>query len=314
MQQLFCISSINSDSSVKNVQLLRQIIPQSLVSRESYRPFRFYENVGSTFINPLNYYIITPHYLILLKKDLSVAYIQQNTNLIDVYSDHFKALMEHCEPLVFLAASVADLFDISNSLVDPNGNLYLMSQPCFGRYYTPEIIHKYYKAENSPMTTMAEAAMQHASLLQTVEKNFCTVFSEKGLQYFIETGIVAELPPEYISAAEVKDRIYLLTRLRNDIADGKVTGLIARPSLLRLPDYLTLSMDSNGNAYFDTTSTFPRGAFYCNIHISEKSICQAFRDFFTSLSGSHLVYSKEETLRMLDEGLRKLSGKSPLPG
>ncbi len=198
---------------------------------------------------------------------------------------------------------------MANTTIDPNGYLYLMTQPCFGRYYTPEIIGKYFQVQNCPIPHMFDAAVQHFARFRMIEKNFCTVFSEKGLQHFIETGIVTEMPPEYIPPAEVNDRIYLLSQLRKDIADGTITGLIVCPSYLQLPDYLSMNIDSNGSPHFDTTSAFPGGAFYCNIHISEKSICQAFKDFFTSLPGSQMVYSQADTLRILDEGISRLSSK-----
>ncbi|MCD8379616.1 MAG: helix-turn-helix domain-containing protein [Lachnospiraceae bacterium] len=314
VEQLFSISTINSDNCAKNVQLLRQIIPLSLISRDSYRPYHFHENAGSSFISPLNYYIITPHYLILLRQDQTVAYVQESEYLIDVYSEHFRSLTEHCEPLVFCAANLSEVLSRSNSMIDLKGNLYLTSQPCFGHYYTSEIISKYFQVQNCPIPGIFEESVKHFSLLQKTEKNFCTVFSEKGLQYFIETGIVTEMPAQYIPPADVKDRLYLLSRLRDDIAEEKVTGLIARPSSLRLPEYLTLTVDSDGNAYFDTTSDFPFGACYCNIHISEKSICQVFKDFFASLQGSQMVYSREDTLRMLDEGIQRLNNKDSSQG
>ncbi len=306
VEQLFCISSIGS-SRAENIGLLKQVIPMSLVSLDAYSSFHFYESAGSVAINPLNYYIITPHYLILLGRDQSAAQIQKDGQIIGIYSDHFKSLIEHCDPLVIRGQNLEELFDSANATIDPNGYFYLMAQPCFGRYYTADIISKYFQVQNCPIPGIFETAVQHFALLQETDKNFCTVFSEKGLQHFIDTGIVEEMPPEYIPPAEVKDRVYLLSRLRSDIAEEKLTGLIARPSLLKVPDYLSMSIDSEGNPCFGTTTAFPRGAYYCNIHISEEAICQAFKDFCQSLPGSQMVYSKEETLRMLDEGIRKLS-------
>lgn len=314
VEQLLSISAVRGDNGAQNVQLLKQLIPLSLISRGLYRSFHFHESAGSSFINPLNYYIITPHYLILLKQDQSVAYIQQNEALIAVYAEHFRTLIERCNPLVSYGQNIAELFDMANTTIDSDGYLYMMSQPCFGRYYTPEIIGRYFQVQNCPIPGMFDAAVQHFAMLHKVKKNFCTVFSEKGLQYFIETGIVTEMPPEYIPPAEIADRIYLLSSLRKDIAEGTVTGLIARPSYLKMPDFLSMSIDSHGNTHFDTTSAFPGGAFYCNIHISEKSICQAFKDFFHSLPGSRMVYSQEDTLRMLDEGIHRLSDKNPPQG
>ncbi len=309
VDQLFCFPSVVDNDCSQSVQALMQIIPLCLTARDSYHPYYFYERPGFLGVNPLNYYMITPHHLILLSQDLSTALFQSSERLVKHFSNYFVNLMENCEPLISCAMNLSDILKISNSMVNPKGAMYLMPQPCFGRYYTPELISKYFRSDISTLEEMYDAVVKHFSMVQSVDNNFCTVFSEKGLEYFIQTGHLTELPQEYVPAIDIEDRILFLTLLKDDIAADRVTGRIARPSALRIPDYLTLYIDTNGNTWFDTTSDFIHGAYYCDIHIFEKSICRAFQDFFQSLAGSRLVYSKEDTLQMLDAGIRKLSSK-----
>ncbi|MCC8138626.1 MAG: hypothetical protein LIO76_11350 [Clostridiales bacterium] len=309
VDQLFCFPTAADNDCSKSVGMLQQIIPLCLIARDSYRPFYFYEHPESLSVNPLNYYIITPHYLILLSQNLSTALIEDSEKLVHYFSGHFQNLKDHCEPFVSFATTLSDILEVSTSMIDQKGSLCVMPQPCFGRYSTPELIAKYVQGIDGSMQALYDAVLHHFSLVQMVEKNFCTVFSEKGLQYFIETGKISEIPPEYVSALDVPDRLLFLSLLRADIASDKVTGRIARPSVLRIPDYLTLYIDTSGNVWFDTTADFIHGAYYCNIHISEKSVCRAFLDFFQSLSGSQLVYTQEETLHILDEGIRELENR-----
>ena len=76
-------------SGVKNVQLLRSVIPLCLASRGNYRPYYFCETPKSVSLSPMSYYIITPHYLVLLSEDLSMAQIRDDTELIEFYHMHF---------------------------------------------------------------------------------------------------------------------------------------------------------------------------------------------------------------------------------
>ncbi|MCD7820535.1 MAG: hypothetical protein LUH07_16030, partial [Lachnospiraceae bacterium] len=272
VDHLFCFPSVSDNDFSKSLERLQQIIPLCLIARESYHPYYFYENSDSVSVNPLYYYIITPHYLVLLSQDQSTALIQTSERLINYYSNYFLWLMDHSEPLVSVATTLSDILKVSGSMIDPKGSLSIMPQPCFARYSTPEMIEKYFQVCNSSMQEitpdipldMYDSVINHFTLVQTIEKNFHSVFSEKGIMDFIETGRITEMPSEYVHPIDIPDRIHFLNQLRNDIANDKVVGRI------------------------------------------EKSVCHAFQDFFQSLPGSQLIHTKEETLRILDDGIREL--------
>ena len=96
---LLCFYS-NHTSGSKNIQLLRSVIPLCLASRGSYRPYYFCETPKAAALSPMSYYIITPHYLIQLSEDLSMAQIRDDTELIEFYQGFFRNLLECCDPLV----------------------------------------------------------------------------------------------------------------------------------------------------------------------------------------------------------------------
>ena len=89
--------------------------------------------------------------------------------------------------------------------------------------------------------------------------------------------------------------------LHDEIEHGTIQGLIVRPMNLQLPDYLSLYADSKSGIHIYTTNRFLFGAYCCNIHIYEESLCRVFLDFIQSLPGSPMVYSKEETLHLLEQ-------------
>lgn len=93
----------------------------------------------------------------------------------------------------------------------------------------------------------------------------------------------------------------MLQALHDEIEHGTIQGLIVRPMNLQLPDYLSLYADSKSGIHIYTTNRFLFGAYCCNIHIYEESLCRVFLDFIQSLPGSPMVYSKEETLHLLEQ-------------
>ncbi len=305
---LFCFPSGNDGDCTQSIKILKQIIPMCLTARDFYHPYYFYERPEALLTSPLSHYIITPHYLILLSSDLSKALVHSSKDLIDYYLNHFNGLMDYCEPFVSFANSLPEVLNRARSMVDTNGSFFLMPQPCFGYSITTEMVDKYFKKEDFPQEIF-DSIIEHFSLYRT-SKDFTTIFSEKGLQTFIDEGAMLEYPSSFTSNLNLEDRIIFMEELRENIASERITGRISRPSALSIPDYLTIYVDTGGNVWFDTTRDFIHGAFYCNIHITERSICRAFLNFSNSIADSQLTYSKEETLNILDEGINMLKRMS----
>ena len=175
----------------------------------------------------------------------------------------------------------------------------LMAHPCPGRYITPGLIKKYMKAPNLPYDTMFHLVEKHFSVLRNIQKNYVTIFSEKGLSAFIQNGILQDLPPQYVPPLESSDVKMMLTELYKETENGTITSLIVRPTVLQIPEYLSIYATSQTGLHLYTTNSFVFGAYSSDIHISDISLCKVFTDFFTGLSGSPMVYSKEETLCLL---------------
>ncbi len=307
VEELLCSPVVTGDDCSRDIRLLRRVIPLCLASRGAYAPYYFRERPGTLDINPLNYYIITPRYLIHLSQDLSTAEVHTQKQLIRLFSDHFQRLLERCDLLTSCNANILDVLRRYTETTSPENSFFLLSQPCFGRYITPPFIQKYLRTDGSiPRETLFNVGNERFSMLRKVEKNYYTVFTEEGLQSFIDTGVMVEMPPEYVPPLEPADRLWMLSQLRREMEAGTVVGLIVRPSYLRLPDYLELYFDAEGNIHFDTTNRFLYGAYCCDIRISEEFLRRAFFDFFQSLPNSKMVYPREDALRILDEGISRL--------
>ena len=68
---------------------------------------------------------------------------------------------------------------------------------------------------------------------------------------------------------------------------------------VKIPDYLSFYLSPQTGIHIYTTNAFVYGAYACDIHIAENTICKVFADFLQGLTGSPMVYSTEETLELL---------------
>ncbi|MCD7837555.1 MAG: hypothetical protein LUG65_01410 [Clostridiales bacterium] len=307
VEDLLCTPASSGADCSQDIHLLERIIPLCLGSRGAYAPYYFRERPGALDVNPLNYYIITPHYLIHLSKEQAVAEFHAHEPLLRLFSDHFQRLLERCELLTSCTANILDVLRKYTEDTGPDTSFFLLSQPCFGRYITPALIQKYLQTgEGIPLQTLSTMVERRFAMLRGIEKDYYTVFSEEGLQSFIDTGVLIEMPPEYVPPIEPADRLSMLIQLRREMETGVVVGLIVRPSYLRLADYLAVYVGADGSIHFDTTNCFLYGAYCCDIRVSEEFLRRAFLQFFQSLPNSKMVYPREDALRILDDGICKL--------
>ena len=272
---LLCFYS-NHTSGSKNIQLLRSVIPLCLASRGSYRPYYFCETPKAAALSPMSYYIITPHYLIQLSEDLSMAQIRDDTELIEFYQGFFRNLLECCDPLVRCNSNILEVLQEYISNTSPDSLQIMMPQPCTGRYITPEVIRKYMHNGSMPYKEMYNLVEHHFSVLQQINGTYQTVFTEKGLQDLITTRTMMDLPPQYVPPLENQDIRQMLRYLYDEIDRGSVQGMLVRPTSLQLPDYLSIYVHPKTGLHIYTTNAFVYGAYCCNIHIAEASICRIF--------------------------------------
>lgn len=89
-------------------------------------------------------------------------------------------------------------------------------------------------------------------------------------------------------------------QLRQDIESDKVQGMIANPDLLPIPQYLTFTCDPRYGLHIYAVDEFVGGGYSCNLHITAANLGAAFCDFIRFLPNSKYVYTKEQTLAIID--------------
>ena len=116
------------------------------------------------------------------------------------------------------------------------------------------------------------------------------------MSHFATTGILADLPIQFTIPFTVNERIVLLKKLKEDMINSNYQVFATNPVKFTIPAITIQLYKTNGLDFFATNN---KGCISSSF-IEEKSIAEAFHDFFESLPESDLVYSKEETIKIID--------------
>lgn len=300
----------SNGTNPENLHLLKKILPLSILSRSNYFAYYYFEgNTNTSDISPLPYFIITPHYLLTFDKKLTVMQVQPSETLINLYKKRFNRVIKECSALTSYANDLISVIESYDTNTDKDRFYTLMTQPCFGHYYTTERIDDCIIEEVPNREAVVKMCDDHFSRLRNIDIDYYTVFTEEGLRAFADNGVIVDVPPELVIPFDVPGRIALLKELRRDIESGLIKGCIAENDEMTIPNYLTFICDPIFGLHIFAVQDYVSGAYTCNIHISEKSIGESFCDFIKSLPNSRFTYSKEKTLAVFDELIEELENK-----
>lgn len=292
----------NMESSAKyGLNLLKWILPLCLVANNNYHPYFYYDHsTVSYYSDPLPYYIITRELLLCLSEDLKTAILYTNPEIIQFYRQSALNTLTQCEALLTYSMNPFDILQQYMNASTSDGYYTIMSQPCVGKFYTRELIAAKIPQSLPFYQELVEMTDKRFQILRETTSNYYTIYTYQGIKGLAETGIICDLPRQYVDVFTEKERFSLIRSLRDDIANESIIGPMINPATFQIPEYLTFTIDPQRGTHIFTNLLFEEKAYYCNIHIIEPILSAAFYDFITNLPSSEYVYTKEDTLAMLD--------------
>lgn len=283
-----------------NSEILSHILPFAFCVGKGYGAYYFYTNddLTSELALTMPYYLLTKNRLITVSADYKSAVLFQCEDMIRLYHEEFNKALAQTAPLNFQIHECTDMISTYLSVFESAGQpLHVIEpQPCLGKYYTHKNVEDHLRKE----VPNREQAKQSINQFYDNYKAYTLAsyyFTLEGLQYLVHTGIMADLPTRFATPFSSREIRTLLTSLRKDIAEDIVVSRIINPGKLRISPITSLQIFENDGLLLIAAND--KNIVSC--FIKEQSINDAFLDFFESLSTSDLLYSKEETLEMLDE-------------
>lgn len=300
----------NADpASAHNIARLTSVLSlavSSSTAAQNYQPRYYYVNStaedrgGLLFPNVL----IAGGRVLFCASDYRTAIYSERPDVAALCAQKFYRSYERCHTLIHVCATTEEkLVCISALLQDAeNGNhLYTLHyQPCFMYFCSREDMDVLPGPLREPMRPLIDRYFY--GLLQPLQEHHAQVnfFSLEGIQEFLRTGIVNELPHTFHHSIPTALRIALMERLLAAGNSGSVRLYLVRPEYLRIPKSIDIfSYDPGMVAVtFLDTETDDQCCFVEDYTLNTKML-----DFLRWLETSPWCLSTAETCRVLAQEL-----------
>ena len=317
-----CISTLNSNTKVENIIVLykqdndnavnynldvfQKLVPL-FFSCPHFHPYYVHDHVDTIFndttVMPLT--IITSEYLLRISNDCKQALLIRDATIRQLYLASFEKKMLNAKPLFDTIsaepeqyfANVAGLMDF-----DAESNYNIMYQPCIVPYIPNDTVNA---CINTELLTpeMLGQIQEYLYNISTCHNTFQMVFTEEGLDLFLRTGKILEIPDFMLRAHPTKkQRLEIIANFIAAMEDGRAVAHIAKPNLFAIPKPIVITAYSKQQViihHFDESGS---------IHIfrlEEISLVNAFHDFLMWIQDCDLVYTQEESLEILQNVYKK---------
>lgn len=315
IEHIFCLqeSIKEKDDNRYNLICIKNIAPL-ITSGCSYTPYIYYDDVpshiNSTSIFP--YMIITSTHVVTISYDFTQAVLYQDSNFLKLYSNVYNRIKLCTIELIEKLPTPMDTFNYFNRLENPTNKvvrkseLYftMFTQPCLIFFITKAIIYKYildvpYKEELATMLSR-----RSENYLEKIKGgyDYTTYFTMEGVKDFWETGRIREIPDEFYTPLDLKDRYYLLNMLYEISLNYNYNSLLVNSNKLQLTNNLVVSaMDDSSISLIYRQP----GREATSFTLKEKSLTYSFFRFFEYLkcSDCDFILPQNKTLELLKEQL-----------
>ena len=295
------------DNYYSNISMISKIYPVFL-SRTNYHAYYYYDKVNNHSLFP--YLIVTDNYSITISYDRKSAVITQDKNIIKLHKQLFEQKIDESYALIadintlmgYSSIYVEHLqhFDIANTKL-----LTIEYEPCVTPYISDEVIEMCMRRDIPNFPVIFERAKSCIAQY----RNFMlktSIFTERGLDNFITTGRITEIPEIAYNPIPPKARIQILNALCKSATDLKQSSLhLIRDDKLHLPKNLRYCGTGQVHDFFLLLSDVKNSPSI--FKLNECGFAKPFYDFASSLIDSDTVYSNEETVKIIQDKILEFS-------
>ena len=306
MEQIICLDSeLQYQRENKyNLGCLQKIFG-FLFGACRYSPYFYYESISSkTGISALfPWMIISRGWVFLLSGDGEHAVTVSDPDTVSHCGDIFSRMREECMPVIECSGNY---WDPDNWETTGSSTSYsLQFEPCMGLFFTMDMARKQIPKEipqRENLLKFLEERQKKITLLEGGRKNV-SFFTLEGLDRFLETGRLSELPEHCYEPLPRAFRAELLRRMLACMKAGSYTPYCIQTAKFRVSE--NLSFFASGVREVLCTYRHPLYGLK-SFQLHEKSIAYSFTDFFEYLKETGLILPLEETQSLLQNRFQKL--------
>lgn len=303
IQHIICMDNSKDMLSSErnyNIYCFKSILPFYGMQYE-YVPYYYYDQVSSHFgrFNLMPCLFLTSSAAVVCSNNLMEGFYFSSSDVIASLNRYFHNALSHAKPLSTSFRSVLNTF-LQNFYCKTGSHTiqyYLAAEPCLIRFFHDEILEAHLKSDLPDREKILELLKFYVKKQKSF-KNYYYFFTKRGMENFLETGRLHEIPNEIYEAFHYSDRIKFLRQLYEENQSQPRTFLL-KGDLADVPDNFNLfSSASTGFLLFSKYYGLPSFLL-----LQEPKIIQSFYDFLSSIIETPLAASIEETQQYLKEVL-----------
>lgn len=301
VDNIICFDQANDDDDCYNLRCLEKLMP-TLLSCPAFEAHCYYDHVDSLFNewSLLPCMLLTSEYSLCFSADAGQALFFDSPEINKFMKQFFHKKMICTSPICHsLTTSFSNYLEkviMSGKAADLAPQIYtILYQPCLTPFIDDDIIASHLKMEYFSEDMLRRIATHFAVVKRTII-NSC--FTQEGLELFLNTGRITEIPDMFYKPLDVESRRRVLKNMLRAVDTGFLVPRIINTAKLNLPVALNVEALSPTRIILylrlENDTTF-------SLTLNEPSLLHAFYGFMEYIQNSRLVYSQAETLNILQE-------------
>jgi transcriptional regulator with XRE-family HTH domain len=294
-----------------NLDIIQTLMPFIMTASGNFSAFYQYSLYPAKYVTtaPMPYFMITPNSVIAITADLQGAIILKNLDVIQFYNKLFDDMNHKGKPLIEQIATLKDSIEFyaQTAIKEISGISGFGSHPCISIYYDKEILNTHIPLEVPNREQVVEMTMTVCNGMRGYAKlgNNSAFFTLDGFESFVREGIIETIAEGFFNAFTPPKRAEIIKKMIKDTESGKMNYRVINTSNLKVPAcfYADVFTDSHMNLVMGSPTN---GGVISTIKIDEPSIVEAFRDFLVNSINTDFLYSKDDTLRVLNKALEEI--------
>lgn len=295
IRQILNLSQLREDSEENNVNIFMDTIP--LLFGKCVCELRYYYGSQISDLATKNLmcnYILVNGCLLIFNKNLENMIIVKNKTIYHLYEKQFLAIWEKSR----LLGKKNNRMNHFPELSDPAYYMGIQGKPCLAMEFTKDFLRKMI----SDSAGIDEYMKRIEEIKHRRDRAVHQIISIEGCIEFMRYGYLGEFPKAFQKMpVNEKDRSILMRRFCKDIKDGLLDIKMVKKEYLRIDTNIMINIVSREKIIFEDMRDEME---YRYVAITELSIVNAFLDYFDNYLVEEKIYSKEETLTILEDMIK----------
>ncbi len=294
----------NTQFQCENIAIANKCLHLASIYRNQYQAFYSYKSEIATEFFP--YCLLSSTYALLISSDCQQALFIKEDATLRTLNAMFDKIKLRSRSLLQMSDNAIDyLLAFEQCLWQSPGKVHQCSTisyvPCILSSIPPEIAMQRMNPALKTLPPVMNFLKKYWTEISIVEN--ITIFSLKGLELFMKTGICYELPEGCCDTFSLQERLIIMERFMKKAEQGKLTPILIKDEQVKISPKLSITIYDSKTPVF--LWNIPESPF-TSCFFQEDGIRNNLLDFLSYLQENEDdTYSQEESLCILQEHMKQ---------